>query len=104
MGILSLGTSKGDELTISADGLDEHEAVEAIVNTMGVAIGLDGGGTGTAVIVEDLQTGSLTNYQLGPTNRHSVGDAQVIQTMSDLFKQLDGQKVGMEDIKSICFG
>lgn len=31
MGILSLGTSKGDELVISADGHDEHEAVEAIV-------------------------------------------------------------------------
>lgn len=31
MGILSLGTSKGDELTISADGHDEGEAVNAIV-------------------------------------------------------------------------
>ncbi len=31
MGILSLGTSKGDELLISAEGTDEHEAVEALV-------------------------------------------------------------------------
>ncbi len=31
MGILSLGTSKGDELLVSADGNDEHEAVEAII-------------------------------------------------------------------------
>ena len=31
MGILSLGTSKGDELVISAEGQDEQEAVSAIV-------------------------------------------------------------------------
>jgi len=32
MGILSLGTSKGDELTVSAEGHDEHDAVEAIAD------------------------------------------------------------------------
>jgi len=32
MGILSLGTSRGDELLVSADGHDEHEAVEAIID------------------------------------------------------------------------
>ncbi len=31
LGLLSLGASKGDEITIKADGPDENEAVEAIV-------------------------------------------------------------------------
>lgn len=31
MGILSLGTAKGDELTIQADGPDEDAAVSALV-------------------------------------------------------------------------
>lgn len=30
MGILSLGTSNGDELVIAADGTDEHDAVHAL--------------------------------------------------------------------------
>lgn len=31
LGLLSLGASKGDEITVKADGPDENEAVEAIV-------------------------------------------------------------------------
>lgn len=73
---------------------------------MAVVIGLDGGGTGTAVIVEDLSTMKTLTYQLGPTNRHSVGDDQVIETFfCGLFDQL--QECGItkkKDITSICFG
>ena len=31
LGLLSLGASKGDEITVKADGEDENQAVEAIV-------------------------------------------------------------------------
>ncbi len=71
---------------------------------MAVVIGLDGGGTGTAVIVEDLSTMKTLTYQLGPTNRHSVGDDQVIETFSGLFDQLQECGITKKDITSICFG
>lgn len=71
---------------------------------MAVAIGLDGGGTGTAVIVEDLVTLETLAYQLGPTNRHSVGDDQVSETLRNLFVRLSERGIHKSDIASICFG
>lgn len=71
---------------------------------MSVAIGFDGGGTGTAVLVENMNTEERITYQLGPTNRHSVGDDQVLKTFADLFRRLDSEGVHVNDIQSICFG
>ena len=34
MGVMSLGVGKGSDVTISAEGADEKEAMEAIVETM----------------------------------------------------------------------
>lgn len=35
LGILSMGACKGDEITITASGEDEHDAVDAIKNLIG---------------------------------------------------------------------
>lgn len=72
---------------------------------MAVVIGLDGGGTGTSVIVEDLGSLKTLTYNLGPTNRHSVGDEKVLSTFKSLFETLfTDEGLSLEDIKSICFG
>lgn len=72
---------------------------------MAVVIGLDGGGTGTSVIVEDLGSLKTLTYNLGPTNRHSVGDKNVKDTFKGLFDTLAGEEgLSLKDIKSICFG
>lgn len=39
MNILSLGLKKGDEITISANGSDENDAVEALVNLIETKFG-----------------------------------------------------------------
>lgn len=71
---------------------------------MAVVVGFDGGGTGTQAEVLDTLSGKRQSYQLGPTNRHSVGDVQVQATLEAFFKDLPKSGIDLDQVESICFG
>ncbi len=71
---------------------------------MTVVVGFDGGGTGTAVQATDTQTHEKWTFDFGPTNRHSVGDVQVLKTLEHVFETLEDAGLSKTRIKSICFG
>ncbi len=67
-------------------------------------MGFDGGGTGTQAEVLDTLSEKRQSYQLGPTNRHSVGDVQVQATLEAFFKDLQKSGIDLDQVESICFG
>ncbi len=73
-------------------------------NKVSYVIGFDGGGTGTSILIEERYSGKKTIYQVGPTNRHSVGDAQVKAHLTTIFENLHTQNIAMEQVDCICFG
>ncbi len=64
-------------------------------------IGVDGGGTGTQAVWGTGADHVLGTLELGPTNRHSVGDQAVEKAIADIVHHFDAEENA--SLQHICF-
>jgi N-acetylglucosamine kinase-like BadF-type ATPase len=72
---------------------------------MGYFIGIDGGGTKTALKLSDEKGEIVLSMEGGPCNINSMGKEAVAKMLKELLNDtLEEAKLSMEDIKVLCIG
>lgn len=67
-------------------------------------VGLDGGGTKTAVTVADLSGNILATFQLGAINPNGEKVENVNRNLADIFTKLKDMCGGIDSCAAICIG